>query len=511
MMTNNAPWRTGNVRPSPARGQGFGAGTYRMIQPNTPHKPRLLLLDEDRIILQSLAQFLAREGYDVKATADPAEALTHLDAGAVDLLVADVNMPGLSAADFLREVRRRFPQVVVVVITGYGSIEGAVEAIKLGAIDYLTKPIIDDEIRVVVEKAARQQALLFENQTLRQQLDLRFGLGNIVGHDYKMLKVFDLVEAVADSRTTVLMAGESGTGKSLLARAIHYRSARRERPFVEVSCGALPETLLETELFGHVKGAFTGAVNDKPGRFLTADGGTLFLDEINSATPAMQVKLLRVLQERAFEPVGSSETRTVDVRVILATNAELAQLVAAGTFRQDLYYRINVVSIRLPSLHERLGDIALLAGHFLRRFVQETGREVVGFTDEAVAALQRYTWPGNVRELENAVERAVVLCRRPHIDVDDLPETLQAGAPLVRPAFGAAGGHGGVGVAVMVAEDDGPMPLEAALEGPERRIIERALKRNKWNRQVTAAELNINRTTLYKKMKKYKLDLGEAN
>ncbi len=471
-----------------------------MLQPNTPPKTRVLILDEDRIILQSLSQFLSREGYEIKTASEPDEALSHMESGQIDLLLADVNTPGVKPAEFLRDVRRRFPQVVFVVITGYGSIEGAVEAIKLGAFDYLTKPIIDDEIRVVVQKAARQQALLFENQTLKQQLDLRFGLGNIVGHDYKMLKVFDLVDAVADSRTTILMTGESGTGKSLLARAIHHRSPRRDKPFIEVSCGALPETLLESELFGHVKGAFTGAVTDKPGRFLAADNGTIFLDEINSASPAMQVKLLRVLQERAFEPVGSADTRTVDARVMLASNVDLTQLVTEQKFRQDLYYRINVVNIRLPSLRERLGDIPLLAGHFLRAFVKETGRETAGFTDAAMAAMQRYQWPGNVRELENAIERAVVLCRRPQIDVDDLPETLQSSTNQ----RAATNGH-------RLEELDKPMPLELAMEGPERRILESALKRNNWNRQATAAELSINRTTLYKKMRKYRLDVGEMN
>src|SRR5882762_6241523 len=298
-----------------------------MLKALPPAKPRLLILDEDRIILQSLSQFLSREGYEVRTADDPQDGLAQLEAAQFELLIADINMPGIKASDFLRDVRRRFPQTVVVVITGYGSIEGAVEATKMGAFDYLTKPIVDDEIRVVVEKAIRQQSLMFENQTLKQQLDLRFGLENIVGHDYKMLKVFDLVDAVADNRTTVLMTGESGTGKSLLARAIHHRSPRRDKAFVEVSCGALPETLLESELFGHVKGAFTGAIADKMGRFMAADGGTIFLDEINSASPAMQVKLLRVLQERAFEPVGSSETRTVDVRIILASNVDLAKLV----------------------------------------------------------------------------------------------------------------------------------------------------------------------------------------
>src|SRR4051812_36270135 len=268
------------------------------MQAATTIKPRLLVLDEDRIILQSLSQFLRREGYEVRTTDRPEDALSLMEAGQSELFLADINIPGLKPADFLRDVRRRFPHVVVVVITSYGSIEGAVEATKIGAFDYLTKPIVDEEIRVVVGKAARQQSLLFENQSLKQQLDLRFGLENVVGHDHKMLKIFDLVDAVADSRATVLMTGESGTGKSLLARAIHHRSPRREKPFVEVSCGSLPETLLESELFGHVKGSFTGATGDKQGRFMAADGGTLFLDEINSASPAMQVKLLRMLQER---------------------------------------------------------------------------------------------------------------------------------------------------------------------------------------------------------------------
>jgi DNA-binding NtrC family response regulator len=471
-----------------------------MLQPNTPQKPRLLILDEDRIIVQSLAQFLRREGYDVTGCTDAPEAINLLDASHFELLLADINMPGVKPAEFLRDLKRRFPHLVVIVITGYGSIEGAVEATKMGAFDYLTKPIVDDEIRLVVEKAARQQSLLFENQTLKQQLNLRFGLENIIGHDAKMLKTFDLVEAVADSRTTVLMTGDSGTGKSLLAKAIHHRSPRRDKPFVEVSCGALPETLLESELFGHMKGAFTGAIADKPGRFMAADGGTIFLDEINSASPAFQVKLLRILQERAFEPVGSTETKIVDVRVVLATNVDLTQLVAQGQFRQDLYYRINVVNVKLPPLRDRPGDVPLLAHHFLRRLTAETRREVLGFSEAAMTALQRYTWPGNVRELENAVERAVVLCRRPQIDVEDLPETLHG-----------IGGRSHVASDSSDTEFSQPMPLAVALEDPERRIIESALKRNAWNRQATADELDINRTTLYKKMRKYQLDVGENN
>lgn len=467
--------------------------------PDTSHKSRILILDEDRIMQQSLGSFLRREGYEVTTSESADDAMTRMDGNQVDLLLVDVNLPGIKAGAFLRDVRRTYPQVVCIVLTGYGSIEQAVDAIKAGAFEYLTKPIVDDEIRVIIQKATRQQALLFENFALRQQLDSRFGLEQVVGRDVKVSKIFETVNAVADGRTTVLMTGESGTGKSLLARAIHQRSPRRDRPFIEISCGALPETLLESELFGHVKGAFTGAVSDKPGRFLSADGGTIFLDEINSASPAMQVKLLRVLQERKFEPVGSTQTLTVDVRAILATNVDLQQLVAEQKFRQDLYYRINVVNIRMPALRDRGGDVPLLAMHFLRKYCKEIGREIIGFSDPAMAAMQRYEWPGNVRELENAVERAVVLSKRPIIEVDDLPETLHGLGIIERPA-------------VATELDDlfnNPMPLERALEMPEKKIIEAALKRNNYNRQSTAAELDINRTTLYKKMRKYQLDVGE--
>jgi DNA-binding NtrC family response regulator len=311
-----------------------------------------------------------------------------------------------------------------------------------------------------------------------------------------MVKVFDLISAVAPGRTTVLMTGESGVGKSLVAHAIHQASPRRDKPFVELSCGSIPETLLESELFGHVKGAFTGAHADKVGRFLAADGGTIFLDEINSASPGMQLKLLRVLQERRFEPVGSSRTLEVDARVVLATNQPLEALVAEGKFRQDLYYRINVVAIELPPLRDRVGDIPLLADRFLRTQSRELGKQLTGFSAEAMDALRRYTYPGNVRELANIVERAAVLSRRPTIGLDDLPPHLarEGAAPLAFPGGPAA-----------AAEDSPwvPMPLDEALREPERRILLRALRANDWNRQRTAEQLNINRTTLYKKMKLY--------
>jgi len=452
-------------------------------------KGRMLIVDDDRIILESLSEFLKLEGYEVETAVGFQPALKALERRPFSLVLTDVNMPGEGGFELLRVIRDRYPDVVVVIITGYGTIESAVEAIKMGAYDYLTKPIVDDVIRLVVERALRQHALVRENRALRQQLNERYGLDAVVGHDYKMLRIFDILEMVAESRTTLLMQGESGTGKSMIARVVHQRSERRDGPFVEVSCGALPETLLESELFGHVRGAFTGALHDKQGRFRAAHGGTIFLDEVSAASPGLQLKLLRVLQERQFEPVGSNKTETVDVRVILASNLDLAQEVEAGQFRKDLYYRINVVTIQLPALRERLGDIPLLADHFLRRLRGQTRKEILGFTDEARRLMQAYRWPGNVRELENVVERAVVLTRNRYLDVEDLP------AGLAEPR-GAAAGHDGYK----------PVPLRVALEEPEKRILEAALRANDWNRQVTADLLEINRTTLYKKMKRYGLE-----
>jgi len=481
---------------------------------------RVLIVDDDPIVAESLAEFLSRHGHFTATAGDGVEALAMLDQAnnptghsrdntlPFGLVITDINMARCDGMELLKKIRKQFPTVTVITITGFGKIEAAVEAIKLGAVDYLTKPLVDDELLIAVNKAIQQHVLLHENLTLRSQLAERYGMGNIIGSDYRMQKVYDLVEAVAQSKTTVLIDGESGTGKTMVARAVHERSERRTGPFITFSCGAIPETLLESELFGHVKGAFTGADADKPGRCLAANGGTLFIDEINSATPALQLKLLRVLQEKQFEPVGSTKTVTVDVRFVLATNQSLPELVAKGQFREDLYYRINVVNMQMPALRERAGDIPMLAEHFLQKYCKEIGRTIMGFSSEAMTALRAHRWPGNVRELENAVERAVVLCRRPTIELEDLPDAVRAAVqdvPGHRPMSSSATGQGNVMIPAL-ANGWTPMSLAKALEEPERQIIMAALKANNWNRQDTARELEINRTTLYKKIKQLGLE-----
>ncbi len=479
-------------------------------------QPRVLIVSNDPIVGDSISDALKPQGFDTATCMDGPEAVDMLHnanqhspahkATPFHVVITDLKLATTTGLDLLSSVRTQFPDTVVIVATAYGTIHSAVKAIKLGAFDYLTHPIIEEELALVVHKATRHGVLLAQTSALKGQLEIRDGLDNIIGGDPRMIQIYELIRAVAPTKTTVLMNGESGTGKSLIARAIHRRSLVADGPFVEISCGSIPETLLESELFGHVKGAFTGAHADKIGRFLAADGGTIFLDEINSASPGMQLKLLRVLQERRFEPVGSTDTVEVNVRVLLASNQPLENLVASGEFRQDLYYRINVVAIDLPPLRDRVSDIMLLANHFLVAQCKEHSRHIAGFTDNAADAMMKYIFPGNIRELENIIERAVVLSTKGTIHRDDLPPTVLQNLqyhPLLQGEKGfQSGSNAGEPHAVLW---DG-QPLSEVMESYEREVLIDALNANNWNRQQTSEQLDINRTTLYKKIKHHNLD-----
>lgn len=457
-----------------------------MRDKTTSNAGSLLVVDDDRHICEAMADYLRSIGHRAETAMSCRDAINRIKEFNFDAVICDVNLPDQDGFHLLEWTTQEKPDTAVIMLTGYGTIESAVEAIRLGAFDYLTKPVIDDELSFSIQRALGQRQILEENKHLKQQLDERFGLSNIIGRDYKMSKMFDLIESVADTRTTVLILGENGTGKTITARAIHQLSGRRDKPFIEVACGALPDTLLESELFGHVTGAFTGATQDKPGKFLQADGGTIFLDEIGTASPSLQVKLLRVLQDREFEPVGGTTTHRVDVRLILATNEDLEARVRSGEFRQDLYYRINVIAVTQPPLRERIGDIPLLVEHYIHEFNEQTGKQIKRFDDGALQRLQQYNWPGNVRELVNVVERAIVLAKSDVVTAADLPEQFHREAVDLARINRLGGGN-----------------LKAALADPERQIILDALENNGWNRQETARALGINRTTLYKKMKKY--------
>jgi DNA-binding NtrC family response regulator len=460
-------------------------GVFRIMSNGT-----LLLVDDDRHVLESMADWLRSQNMQVETSTGFADAVDKLRRKPYEMALVDVRLHDGDGFDLLEQIRRGYPNTNVVLMTGYGDADSAVDALRAGAFDYLTKPLIDEELLMTLKRAYKQREVVEENKQLRKQLDKHFALDNVVGQDVRMLRVFDMVKSVADTKATVLITGESGTGKSMIARAIHRQSGRSGKPFIEVACGALPENLLESELFGHVAGAFTGATGDKIGKFMQANGGTIFLDEIGTASPAMQVKLLRVLQELEFEQVGGSKTFKVDVRVVLATNEDLAQAVATGRFRQDLYYRINVINVELPALRERHSDIPLLAQTFLEELREDTNRPVSGYSDEALMALEAYPWPGNIRELQNVVERAVLLGKGEVIVPADLPREI-AGGPT------------------MSIQRVGSRTLKEALEDPERQIILDVLESNNWNRNATADSLGVNRTTLYKKMKKLGLEDGK--
>ncbi len=400
-----------------------------------PEAATILVADDDPGIRESLERTLIREGYGVVAASDGRAALERLQSGSIDLVLTDLRMPGLSGLELLRAAKAISPDVDVVLLTAFGTVEEAVKAMKEGAYDFLTKPFRREQLLKLIDKALERRSLIAQNRALRQQLEDLQAKGQIIGNSAAFRRVMTLVEQVAASSATVLIQGESGTGKELVARAIHDRSPRRSGPVVAVNCAALPETLLESELFGYERGAFTGAAGRKEGRFELADGGTLFLDEVADLSLVTQPKILRVLQEGEFERLGGTRRMRVDVRIVAATNQDLPQMVREKRFREDLYYRLNVITINVPTLRERPEDISLLAHHFLRVYAAKNNRRLEGFTDEALRRLEGYTWPGNVRQLENVIERSVVLAPDRLIDARDLPEEVGGVKPPPRDAI----------------------------------------------------------------------------
>ena len=452
---------------------------------------RILVVDDDPEIRESVADVLRQAGYDVEEAKDGKKAIKCIDAGSYDLVLTDLNLPKLDGMKVLRHVLDESPDTICVILTGFGTIKGSVEAIKMGAFDYISKPVKSDEIVIVVEKALKYRRLERENVLLKQQLRKKYQFENFIGDSKPIQKVFELIEKVADTDSTVLITGESGTGKELIAKAIHYNSYRRDNPMVVINCGAIPEELLESELFGHEKGAFTGAHKMRVGRFELANGGTIFLDEIGDMSPNLQVKLLRVLQEQKFERVGGTRTLEIDVRIIAATNKNLINAVNRSIFRQDLYYRLNVIPIKVPPLRHRKSDIPLLIDFFFKRIDPRKRNGISGFSSEAGDALVAYDWPGNVRELENMVERMSILANGDQVELEDIPESIK--------------GKGAKIEAVEVTIPKDGIVFDQAVEEYEKKLILEALNETNWVKTKAAKLLNINRTTLIEKMKKKKL------
>ncbi|HEX9143016.1 MAG TPA: sigma-54 dependent transcriptional regulator [Candidatus Binatia bacterium] len=444
---------------------------------------RILVVDDEATQRELVCGFLKKQGYEVFAAPSGERALEIFRQEPVELILTDQRMPNVSGLDLIKAARGINPESHVIVMTAYGNIETAVEAMKAGASDYLTKPLNLEELHHKIERVRERCRLYAENRELRAALESRHRIEGIIGDSGQMLEVISLVRRVAPTDATVLIRGESGTGKELIAKAIHYGSARAARPLVRVNCAALPENLLESELFGHEKGSFTGAITTRKGRFELADGGTLFLDEIGDLPLHLQAKLLRVLQEKEFERVGSSHSLKINVRVLSATHRDLEALIESGKFREDLYYRLNVVTILLPPLRERRQDLPAFMDHFLRVFAQKNGKTIRGFTREAREALLRYDYPGNVRELENLIERAVVLTRDDVIDRSDLPLTVDASEK----------------------PDDKETSLTAAVEGLERRMIKEALARAGGIQTRAAELLGLTERALRYKLRKYGL------
>ncbi len=440
---------------------------------------KILVVDDEKSLLDLHREILENAGYSVTPAGTAEEALKIAKKNPPDILLTDLVLPNMSGIDLIREIRSFANGTVCIVLTGYGSIETAVEAMKAGAFSYLTKPFKMNELLVNIEKALEVHALRKENIILKRALKKGYK-DFILGNSEEINKVFDLIETVADTDSTILILGESGTGKELVAKGIHYNSSRRDKPFVPINCGAIPEDLLESELFGHVKGAFTGAISNREGRFDIAKGGTVFLDEIGDMSPKLQVKILRVLQEREFEPVGGTRSKKADVRIIAATHKDLEEAVRAGQFREDLYYRLNVIPIHMPALRERKEDIPLLIEHFIEKFNREKGRNLKGISPEAMEILVNYSWPGNVRELENLVERLVILKRDGNdVTPEDLPEKITSARDR-----SAAGG---------IEMPPEGLSLKEAVDEFERRLIVQALNQTKWNKNMAAKLLRLKR------------------
>ncbi len=438
-------------------------------------KARILVVDDEKSMRDLLSITLEKEGYDVLTAAGGEPAIEALHRESVDAVITDLRMPKVDGLQVLRVAKEVSPDTAVIVITAVASTETAVEAMKLGAYDYITKPFKLDEVNLIVRNALEHKRLRNENLYLRRQLETQHRFENIIGKSGVIAEVFDTIRKIADSPSTAMVTGESGTGKELVARAIHFNSFRRDKPFVSVNCGAIPEGLIESELFGHVRGAFTGAVANKVGLFSAAEGGTLFLDEIAEIPALLQVKLLRAIQVREIRRVGDTKDIKTDVRLIAASNRDLEQAVGEGTLREDLFYRLNVIPIQLPPLRERREDIPLLVAHFLQKFGKELGKDVRGVTPEAMAVLERYRWPGNIRELENVLERAIVLGAGEILGVDSLPASVRHTGPERR------------GAGALEIPDEG-LDLEATLDAIESRYLQRALDRT-GGVQTKAAEL----------------------
>jgi two-component system, NtrC family, response regulator HydG len=453
--------------------------------------PTLLVADDDPGLRESLERTLTREGYAVVLASDGQAALERLQAGAIDLVLTDLKMPGFSGIELLRAAKAIAPDVDVILLTAFGTIEEAVKAMKDGAYDFITKPFQRAQLLRVIKQALERRELIQQNQALRQRLDALLKGGSVIGSSPAFRRMMTLVEQVADSSATVLIQGESGAGKEPVARAIHERSPRRQRPFVAVNCAALPEPLLESELFGYEKGAFTGAAGRKEGRFELADGGTLFLDEVADLSAVTQPKILRVLQEGEFERLGGTRTLRVDVRIVTATNQDLAQMVKEKRFREDLFYRLKVITVTVPPLRERREDIRLLAQHFLRLYAAKNNRTLAGFTDDAMQRLEGYSWPGNVRELENVIERAVVLARESLIDLNELPEEIAGATPLPE-------GVMSVRIGTPLAEI-------------EQRLLEATLRATKGNKTLTARLLGIDPRTVARKLERWEEEPEQAS